>query len=481
MWGPDKNHSDSIYSARGYAYRNCTDYVAWKLEQLGVDSRLTRGLGHGGQWYDRATSKPGLARGSEPRAGAAAVIPASTSDNQFGHVAYVESVNPDGTITVSEFNGAYDGNGRTRTGRASDMKFTQFVYFAEHMTNPPGGPNGSVQYTSTNPFPATPPNGAVVDNIDGGRQLYVAAGGSLFEIPREQVWEYLDQARRFYGSGQLGYDILPMLNGDIQARQANWPSSGSHPPADHTFLYERGSGDQFTMSYGKAFWLSGESEIDFMDGRGKAVMVPYGGIGPFRGVPDVPDDVILRDGLRPEQFHARGGQGWWIDNFAARDCILAQGGSMRHVPAEFIDILARNGRLHRDSVAHCSFPANWAMYGQGGGERWYVAGNNPYTRARYANPLAMNCHLGRNPISMQISVEGINTPQEVGQLACQEDRLVRDPADLHIYQYRQGVLHYVPSPEVLDCVTGGRGAAAVLDLDAGVLAEFPQGSWVECL
>jgi hypothetical protein len=42
-WGPV--HADApgytvatTYSARGYGYRNCTDYVAWKLESLGIST-----------------------------------------------------------------------------------------------------------------------------------------------------------------------------------------------------------------------------------------------------------------------------------------------------------------------------------------------------------------------------------------------------------------------------------------------------------
>jgi len=122
----------------GYYLRNCTSYVAWKLSSLGVSSSYLTGLGNGGQWYDKAANKSGLTRGTSPMVGAAAVKPTSKTD-QFGHVAYVESVNSNGTITVSEYNRDLHGNGGTRTGTATAMGFTEFVYFGPLMANPPVG------------------------------------------------------------------------------------------------------------------------------------------------------------------------------------------------------------------------------------------------------------------------------------------------------------------------------------------------------
>ena len=139
--GQYSGYSENL-SGRGYYYRNCTDYVAWKLQSLGVPEDKTPGLGNGGSWYTRAQVK-GLPTGTTAAAGAAAVQPGSP-----GHVAYVESVNTDGTITVSEYNKNQDGTGGTRTGTASGLGFTQFVYFASYMTNPPA---------------PTPPNGSVAD------------------------------------------------------------------------------------------------------------------------------------------------------------------------------------------------------------------------------------------------------------------------------------------------------------------------------
>ncbi len=105
----------SINSSRGYAYRNCTDYVAWKLQSLGVPDNKTRGLGNGGQWYDKAPNN-GLTRGTTPQVGDAAVVPSGTPGfGIYGHVAYVEAVNYDKngnvtTITISEYNNDLQGD-----------------------------------------------------------------------------------------------------------------------------------------------------------------------------------------------------------------------------------------------------------------------------------------------------------------------------------------------------------------------------------
>ena len=127
--------NDTWVSSRGYGYRNCTDYVAWKLQSLGVPASKTSGLGNGGDWYDRAAAK-GLDRGTTPRYGAAAVITGG-----LGHVAFVEAVHSNGTITVSEYNNKGDGNGGWRTDTPARLGFSRYVYF--DVSGGGGGQKGS--------------------------------------------------------------------------------------------------------------------------------------------------------------------------------------------------------------------------------------------------------------------------------------------------------------------------------------------------
>ncbi len=108
--------------AGGYEYRNCTDYTAWRLESVGVPASKVNGLGNGGSWYNNA---PASERSLAPKAWDAAVVPGK-------HVVFVESVNANGTITVSEYNRYGNGTGSTWTGRPVDRGFTEFVDFGVH-------------------------------------------------------------------------------------------------------------------------------------------------------------------------------------------------------------------------------------------------------------------------------------------------------------------------------------------------------------
>jgi LysM repeat protein len=79
------------YPATGFPVGWCTYYVATK--------RNVTWRGDAGYWYDNAMAQ-GYAVGPTPKLGAIMV----TWESYLGHVAYVESVNADGSWTVSEMN-----------------------------------------------------------------------------------------------------------------------------------------------------------------------------------------------------------------------------------------------------------------------------------------------------------------------------------------------------------------------------------------
>lgn len=161
------------YSSYGYAYRNCTDFVAWKLVSLGVPASKVKGLGNGGNWYDNALNN-GLSRGSTPAVGAA-VIQESSSAHPFGHVAYVTAVSGS-TITIQEYNYYGDGTGDTRTGTATALGFSnEYVYFPSLMTVPPGG--GSVSY----------PDGTFIKGSNSNT-VHVMAGGAPLQLRAGAEW-----------------------------------------------------------------------------------------------------------------------------------------------------------------------------------------------------------------------------------------------------------------------------------------------------
>jgi len=96
-----------------YDYGYCTWYVKSKR-----GSTLPNGLGNANTWYYRAQGM-GMAVGSTPKAGAVG----TTTRGSLGHVVYVESVNADGSVNISEMN--YQGWGvvSRRTAQANE-----FVY-----------------------------------------------------------------------------------------------------------------------------------------------------------------------------------------------------------------------------------------------------------------------------------------------------------------------------------------------------------------
>ena len=122
-------------SPYNYGYRNCTDYVAWKLASLGVKPAQYGGrgysaLGNGKTWGTNAAAH-GVVNNATPAVGSVAVDP----DGEFGHVAFVTAWN--GTdIKVSQYNYDEDGNYTTQTGTPAKLGFTSFDHFESYETTP---------------------------------------------------------------------------------------------------------------------------------------------------------------------------------------------------------------------------------------------------------------------------------------------------------------------------------------------------------
>jgi hypothetical protein len=125
-WGLRRNDTGaaSTISPLGYAYRNCTDYVAWRLAGDGIASSQYRGLGHAKTWADRAQSR-GLSVDGRPAAGAVAVRPTGA----YGHVAYVLAVYEDDTIRVAQYNKHGEGSFSEATGTPAGLGFSRFIHF----------------------------------------------------------------------------------------------------------------------------------------------------------------------------------------------------------------------------------------------------------------------------------------------------------------------------------------------------------------
>ncbi len=123
-WNYDWAVNGSIWNwaTGGYGYRNCTDWVAFRVRSTG--RLVPSGLGNANSWDDRAPSY-GYAVSSLPKEGAAAV----SNSGSYGHVMYVEAVNGDGSIIVSDYNRAGTGKYDMTTLSAGTASNLVYVYF----------------------------------------------------------------------------------------------------------------------------------------------------------------------------------------------------------------------------------------------------------------------------------------------------------------------------------------------------------------
>lgn len=81
----------------GYGCRQCVSYTAWKVLQK--TGRPAMYWGNANQWPASAR-RVGYQTGASPRAQSVAVM----TSGPYGHVAWVESINPNGTLNISQYN-----------------------------------------------------------------------------------------------------------------------------------------------------------------------------------------------------------------------------------------------------------------------------------------------------------------------------------------------------------------------------------------
>jgi surface antigen/peptidoglycan hydrolase CwlO-like protein len=126
-WAYDGNS----YDQWGYEYRNCTSYVAWKIVNTSsspIITQLISQLGNASSWPSGASRRGvPVSYGDSPQVGDAAVDPGGGGFQ--GHVMYVERVNGDGSIFVSQYNAQENGTYSTATISASQAATLDFIHF----------------------------------------------------------------------------------------------------------------------------------------------------------------------------------------------------------------------------------------------------------------------------------------------------------------------------------------------------------------
>ena len=88
----------------GMYLRQCVSYTAWKVAASGRNMPNWGGRGNAKQWDDNARAA-GIPVDRNPRVGDIGVRNTGT----YGHVVYVDAVNGDGSINISQYNAAWTG------------------------------------------------------------------------------------------------------------------------------------------------------------------------------------------------------------------------------------------------------------------------------------------------------------------------------------------------------------------------------------
>lgn len=112
----------SIGDPWGFVLRNCTSFVAWRLQER---NRMTgfandlRGVHFGdAENWDDAARELGYRVDSVPAIGAVA----QSDDGRVGHVAWVSAIGP-GTVTIEEYNHALPGGYGSRTVPVGEFRY----------------------------------------------------------------------------------------------------------------------------------------------------------------------------------------------------------------------------------------------------------------------------------------------------------------------------------------------------------------------
>ncbi len=109
----------------GMCQRQCVSYAAFKVAQSYGNMPYWGGIGNANQWDDNARNW-GIPIGTTPKPGSVGVM----DSGYYGHVAWVESVNANGTINISHFNINWNGD-YAEWYNVNSGFFDYYIYFGE--------------------------------------------------------------------------------------------------------------------------------------------------------------------------------------------------------------------------------------------------------------------------------------------------------------------------------------------------------------
>lgn len=250
---------------------NCTNYVAWRLLQNGVAEGSIRGLGNAATWAARAATKGFTVNGT-------AAVGAIAQWNS-NHVAYVEQINANGTMVISESNvwvGTQSSRTWLRHRTVSIASPDAFIHFRAVTAVAP------LRVFSPGDFDRDGTNDLLVVRSDGLLKLYRGDGAGAFRVTGGTT----------IGRGWAGFRAV-FSPGDFSGDRAPDVIGIS---AGKLYLY-RGNG--------KGGWLGGRIQI----GSGWGAMRFVFSSGDFSGDGKADVLAVLPDG-RLRMYTGNGASRW---------------------------------------------------------------------------------------------------------------------------------------------------------------------------
>ncbi len=217
---------------RTYCRRNCTSYVAFRLASSGVSPDHYQNNGNGKDWANNARTK-GITTGTEAKVGAVAHW--ASGGGGYGHVAYVESVNVDGSANTSNYNGLTE-EFYTQT----NVRAESYIYFSNVGKN---NKDGTLDLFAVNRKDGGSGKTSfhVVNGANPGQFLFHGATAlhqtdqnwsfELEDYNKDGVLDLFAINRRDVGSGKTAFHVINGANPGqflrqtstaLQQTDANW-------------------------------------------------------------------------------------------------------------------------------------------------------------------------------------------------------------------------------------------------------------------
>jgi surface antigen len=240
-------------SPRRFAYRNCTDFVAWFLGLSWSSFHFPGGKGDAADWKDYAANA-GLKVTNSPSVGDVAWWGKERAGG-FGHVGIVTAVAGNGTVSIAEYNGDAHGHYDIRPNVRADA----YLHPGSSAGTPappapaapttPSGPVFGVQNTSETPpdgvYFRNSPHTADTSSISGlgvyfGEQVRLICYGSGDAVGAyaNSLWYQVANVTRptVNGTANAGWLNAHYINDGKAANQVDsgvpqCSGSGSSPPA----------------------------------------------------------------------------------------------------------------------------------------------------------------------------------------------------------------------------------------------------------